>query len=39
MIKSDVEQAHSKQLFSKNLPIKVILYVIITVNTCEQKMT
>ena len=38
MIESDVEQEQNKKLLDKKLPIRLIQSVIITVNTCEQKM-
>ena len=38
MSESKVEITHIKQLIAKHFPIKVIQSVIITVNTCKQKM-
>ena len=38
MRQSDEEQAQIKQLLDKMFQIKVIQFVIRTVNTCEQKM-
>ena len=38
MSESKVKQAQIKELLAKNVPIKSIKYVIITVDICEQRM-